>query len=218
MLELRKYSYADLSAYLGSNDNQAIERKLNSYGIQFSEDGRGQNRTYTITDIPDRFRVFCVFDLGLDPRTNFIKLRDFLFFLLGDDDFNWRPMEMMEEYLRIEGRGISRQTIAKYIEKLEKIDLIHPGGEIVYYKVFKRFGVQEHEIITKDEYCGAWKIYWDCRNKGYESGPAFSCMYNRLGGSPHKQHRIEQNGVNAEILNTLAELVAESYLGEIEND
>ena len=211
MLELRKYSFADLSAYLGSNENQAIERKLNSYGIQFSGDGRGQNKTYTITAIPDRFRVFCVFDLHLSPQTNYEKFRDFLFFLFRDDDFCGSPMEVMEEFLRIQGRGISRQTISNYIKRLDDRGLIHQGGEFVYYRVFKQFGAQTHQVISKAEYCEAWKTYFECKAKHYDSRAAYRCMYNQFGGVPRKQRKIEQNAFTADILNTLEQLVMESF-------
>ena len=214
MLELREYTYAELSAYLGTTGNQATERKLNNYGIQFSEDGRGQDMTYAITAIPDPFKVFCVFDLGFDPRTNFTKLRDFLFYFLGNDDFNWRPMEMMEQYLRIEGNGVSRQTISKYITKLEECGLIHKGGECVYYLVFKNYGAQDHKIITKEEYCAGWRLYFDCKAKHYDSRAAYSCMYNRFGGVPRKQQRIEENAFYANELNTLEKLVMDSFEAE----
>ena len=211
MLELGVYTYAELSAYLGTTGNQATERKLNSYGIQFSGDGRGQDMTYTITAIPDRFKVFCVFDLHLSPQTNFDKFRDFLFYLFGDDDFCGKPMEAMEEYLRIEGRGITRQTISNYIRRLSDRDLIHLGGEYVYYRVFKNCGAQTHQTITKEEYCEAWKTYFDCKAKHYDSRAAYSHMYNQFGGVPRKQRKIEQNAFNADILNTLEALVMDSY-------
>ena len=81
------------------------------------------------------------------------KLRDFVFYLMSDDNFNWRPAEMMEEYLRNEGRGISRQTIGKYLQHFEALCLFVRTDDFVYYKVKKNYGVQEHEIITKEEYC-----------------------------------------------------------------
>ena len=43
--------------------------------------------------------------------------------------------EMMEEYLRLEGRGMSRATIGAYRRRLENLGLIAPMGDFVYYKV-----------------------------------------------------------------------------------
>ena len=211
MLELRKYTYAELSAYLRANRNQTIERKLERYGIEFSGDGYGNAKTYTITAIPYPFKVFCVFDLNFPPQTDFVKLRDFLFYLLGDEVFCGLPMEVMEEYLRMGGHGASRQTISNYIRRLEDNELIHLGGEYVYYRVYKEFGVQTHQTITREEYCEAWKIYFDCKARHYDSRASYSCMYNKFGGVPRKQRKIEGNAFHADELNTLEKMVMESF-------
>lgn len=213
MLEKRTYTIQELSNIIGTADKSATDRKLKNYEIAFTSTGRGKDITYTITDIPDRFRVFCVFDLGFDPHTNFTKLRDFLFYLLGDDDFNWRPMEMMEEYLRIAGKGMSRQTISKYIEKIKELNLV-AGTDFVYYRVYKNFGVQAHEIITREEYSKAWSIYWDSRERGYDSRAAYSCMYNAFQGVPRKQRKLEQNALCQDTLSLLSDLISESFLLE----
>ena len=60
----------------------------------------------------------CVFALGFAPQTNFVKLRDFIFYLAFDEDFSGKPDEMMEEYLRLEGYGMSSKTIGNYRRKL----------------------------------------------------------------------------------------------------
>lgn len=211
MLERGTYTIKELSAIIGTNGKSATDRKLNTYKISYRSEGHGNNLTYTITEIPDRFRVFCVFDLRFSPQTDFCKLRDFFFYLLGDDDFNWRPMEMMEEYLRIAGCGMSRQTISGYIRRLERLNLI-AGGDYVFYRVYNDFGVQRHEIITKEAYSTAWGIYWRKRGEGYDSKAAYSTMYNAFKGVPRKQRRIEQNGLCNDTLSLLSELVSESYV------
>lgn len=215
MLEAKAYTANELFSILGTNSKTATNRKLNSYKVSYTSAGRGNNLTYTITDIPDRFKVYCVFDLRFDPHTDFNKLRDFLFYLLGDDDFSWRPVEMMEEYLRKVKRGISRQTISKYVEQLEGLNLI-AGTDYVYYRVYKDFGVQKHEIVTKEEYSAAWSVYWAKRECGYDSRAAFSAMYNAFKGVPRKQRRIEQNALYNDTLDLLSELVTESYISETE--
>lgn len=215
MLERKTYSIKELSAIIHTTGKEATDRKLRSYRISYTSIGRGGSLTYTITDIPDRFKVFCVFDLGFNPRTDFRKLRDFLFYLLGDDNFSWRPMEMMEEYLRIAGRGMSRQTISRYIARLEELDLFS-GGDFVYYRVYKDFGVQKHKIITREEYSAAWRLYWEKRGQGYDSRAAYSCMYTAFEGVPRKQRRLEGNAFYNDTYNLLFDLITESYL--LEND
>lgn len=171
-------------------------------------------KTFTILSIPDPFPLYCVFDLGIDYRTDFKKLRDFTFFLLRDDDFSGRSGEMMEEYLHNGGYQISRQTIAKYIALYERMDLIATNGETVYYRVYHEGLLQKHEVITKELYCKAWSVYWKKRRKNADSLLAFRCMYNFLDGVPRKQNKIVKNGFYTDTLNSLSELVAESFLNE----
>ena len=220
VLELRDYPLGVLENIIGSKGKQAVDRKLKKYGYGYTSEGRGKTRIYTITSSPDalhQFRSFCVFELGFTAQTDFRKLRDFTFYLLSDDDFNWRSDEMMEEYLRLEGRGMSRQTIGKYKARLEHLELIACNGEYVYYKVYKAYGVQQHEIITKEEYSQAWRLYWNWRNAhpNEDSSPAYRHMYNNFGGVPRKQRRIEQNAIERERLNKLFELASNSILEEV---
>lgn len=214
MLEEREYAFDELADYLGTRSNQGMRRKLENYGVRFQEAGRGRSKTFTITAIPDPFRMYCVFDLGMDYRTDFNKLRDFTFFLLGDDDFSGQSAEMMEEYLRNGGYQISRQTIAKYCALFQRLNLIALNGETIYYRVYHEGQLQKHEIITKDRYCEAWKVYWEKRHSGYDSRAAFSVMYDFLQGVPRKQNKIEKNVLEIETLNTLSKLVADSFLTE----
>ena len=220
-LEMRVYPIGMLSGILGTNGKQATDRKLEAYGYGFTSAGTGTRRIYTITALPDalqRFKSLCVFSLGFSPQTDFKKLRDFVFYLMNDVNFNWRPAEMMEEYLRNEGRGISRQTIGKYLEHFESLCLFVRTDEFVYYRVKKNYGVQEHEIITKEEYCQAWSYYFEYRaeHPDENSGPAYSSMYNRFGGVPRKQGRIDQGAPwNREIINTLFDLASQSVLEEV---
>ena len=220
-LTLRDYPLGVLRNILGTSDKQGTERKLEKYGYGFTSTGRGSARVYTITSLPDafqRFRSYCTFSLGFPPQTDFRKLRDFVFCLFGDDDFNWRPAEMMEQYLRVCGRGMSRQTIGNYLKRLEELDLINPyNGDFVYYKVFKKYGVQEHEIISREEYGKAWKYYWDYRNAHPEqdSIPAYCYVRSKFGGSPRKQRRIEKQGWSLKEIDTLYSLATDSILEEV---
>ena len=214
MLEKRLYKFDEIADYLGTRNNQGLRNKLQRYGVKFQEEGRGRMKTFNILSIPDPFPLYCVFDLGIDYRTDFKKLRDFTFFLLRDDDFSGRSGEMMEEYLHNGGYQISRQTIAKYIALYERMDLIATNGETVYYRVYHEGLLQKHEVITKELYCKAWSVYWKKRRKNADSLLAFRCMYNFLDGVPRKQNKIVRNGFYTDTLNTLSELVAESFLNE----
>ena len=214
MLEKKTYKFDEIADYLGTRSNQAIRRKLQNYGVVFQEEGRGRRKTYNILSIPEPFRLYCVFDLGIDYRIDFKKLRDFTFFLLRDDGFSGRSGEMMEEYLHNGGYQISRQTISKYIALYESKELIATNGDTIYYRVYHENDLQKHEIITKELYCKSWDVYWEKRREGKDSSLAFSYMYSFLNGVPRKQNKIVKNAFYIDTLNTLSELVAESFLNE----
>ncbi len=219
-LKKRDYTLGALENLIGSRGKQAVDRKLTAYGYGFTSSGRGKTRIYTITSLPDaqaRFKSYCVFALGFDPNTNFKKLRDFVFYLGFDIDFKGMPDEMMEEYLRLEGRGMTRQTISSYRRRLEKLNFIAPMGNYVYYRVSKNCGVQEHTIITAEEYNKAWKSYFEWRDThpDEDSRPAYAHMYNEFGGVPRKQRTIEPSAFHAEELNTLFDLASNSIMEEI---
>ena len=59
MLEIRKYTKNELSAVLGTNNKQGIDRKLQRYGVEFVSTGRGQNLIYEIQELSDRFKLSC---------------------------------------------------------------------------------------------------------------------------------------------------------------
>lgn len=222
MLELRDYTLGVLETLIDTKGKQATDRKLTAYGYKYSSTGTGRKRVYTITALPNafsQFKMYCVHTLGFSPQTDFNKLCDFVYCLFGDDNFNWRPDEMMEQYLRGAGKGMSRQTIHNYKKRLEDSGLIDTHfGEYVYYKVYKRYGVQEQEEITQEEYSKAWKLYWGFRNANpdADSTPAYSYMYNTLGGVPRKQRRIQRNGIYTEENNTLYDLALATIQEEID--
>ncbi len=215
MLEIRIYKLPELEAYLHTHRPRNIREKLTRYEVEFAEGSeRGPLRTYNITAINDPFKLFCVFDLGISPQTDFHKMRDFTFYLLTNSDFSWRPMEMMEAYLRRFSNGPTRQTISTYIKIFVRKELIAKNGDFVYYKVYKDRGVQKHEIISKADYSAAWAVYWDSRNNGDESRVAYRRMYNRFGGVPRKQRLIQQNAFYLDTLDRLEKYAAESFLAE----
>lgn len=220
-LTLKDYPLGVLRNILGTSDKQGTERKLEKYGYGFTSTGRGSARVYTITSLPDafhRFSLYCITALGFPAQTDFKKLRDFVIFLFNDPDFDWRPDEMMEEYTRLAGHGMTRQTIAKYKKRLEDAGLIDTiFGDYVYYKVYKNCGVQEHEIISKEEYSRAWKLYWDYRKAHPDCGssPAYSHMYTKFEGVPRKQRRVNKNEIYYKEREKLVELATASILEEV---
>jgi hypothetical protein len=209
MLELRDYTTEEIYAYLQTKDNEATKRKLERYKVDFSTSGRGKNCIYTIKAINDPFKLLCVFDIGLDPHTNFEDFKAFMYYFILDENFAWRPAEMMEEWMRKNGFVASSHTISKWLKKLEALCVIsRESSSPVYYKVYKDAqGNQCHEIITKEEYSKAWKVYWDCKNNGHSSEYAYAIMYNKLGGVPRKHFIFEFSAFYGDILDKIAEIV-----------
>ena len=219
-LTKRDYPIGVLESLISSRGKQAIDRKLKKYGYGFTSTGSGTKRVYTITSLPNaqaRFKSYCVHSLGMSPQTDFMKFREFVFYLAYDEGFSGKPDEMMEEYLRLEGRGMARQTISKYKHYLESLNYIAPVGDFVYYRVSKKYGVQEHEEITKEEYNKAWRYYFEWRNDHPDenSSRAYAYMYSKFKGVPRKQEKIVENAICAKELNTLYTLASDAIMEEI---
>lgn len=208
MLELREYKYAEIAEYLHCSSPAGLNKKLNNYEVKYQQKGRGQSSTYIITAINNPFKLFSVFELAVSPQVDFRKLSYFFYELLNDQ-YMGLGAEMIEEKLRKTSHPISRQTISKYLKYAENNYLIAiDNTDCVYYRVYKHYGEQVHEEITKAEYSKAWKYYWHLRNEeGWDSSRAFTAMYNMFNGAPRKQGKILRNGIFNELINWLLEII-----------
>lgn len=214
MLECKAYPAPEMWQMLGVKDNQGAQRKLSRYGVRFFVNGWGKNASFNITAIDDPFKVYCILEMGFDANCDFKKLRNYLFFLLGEDEYCWLPDEPMEKYMRSKGFYLSRQTITKYREHLERLNYIH-GGDFIYYRVYRDDRDRQcYQQVEKEEYNKAWRVYWDMRNDGADSELAFACMYSAFGGVPRKQAKPIKNAFHLKELNYLLDLVSTSIYNE----
>lgn len=214
LLECKAYPAPEMWQMLGVKDNQGAQRKLSRYGVRFFVNGWGKNASFNITAIDDPFKVYCILEMGFDANCDFKKLRNYLFFLLGEDEYCWLPDEPMEKYMRSKGFYLSRQTITKYREHLEHLNYIH-GGDIIYYRVYRDDRDRQcYQQVEKEEYNKAWRVYWDMRNDGADSELAFACMYSAFGGVPRKQAKPIKNAFHLKELNYLLDLVSTSIYNE----
>lgn len=212
MLELRDYSKAELVEIFGTEDTQGLKRKLQRYGIKFQTTGRGRTLTFTITETADPFKVFCIDELGYDGRTDFVKLRNFLYCFLNDDEFRAMPDEVKEHRMKEEGKPMCRQTIAGYIAKLDAQNLIdRNSGEYIYYFAYK----DTQRIATRQEYSEAWKEYWEAKAGGANSMEAIGFMRFLHGGVARKQAIPQINGIFLEKLNRLNTAICQSIENEL---
>ena len=117
-LEPGTYSITELGKIINSNGKQAIDRKLRSWEVSYSSTGRGAARKYTIKELRNPFKIFCITELGIDVHTDFNKIRDVYYFLLNDPEVPFWPAEKLSVLLDSMDRSVSRQSIRKYIEKL----------------------------------------------------------------------------------------------------
>jgi len=212
MLELKKYDKAELAEIFGTIDTQGLKRKLQRYGIKYQTSGWGQNLTFTITETADPFKVFCIDELGYDGRTDFVKLRNFLYCFLNDDEFRAMPDEVKAHRMAEAGKPMCRQTIAGYIAKLDAQNLIdRNSGEYIYYFAYK----DKQRIATRQEYSEAWKQYWQDKANGADSMTAIWFMRFKHGGVARKQAMPQINGIFLEKLNRLNDAVCQSIENEL---
>ncbi len=214
MIEFREYGKAELASILGTRDRQGLVRKLDSWGILHDEPrGRGEYMTVNITGITDPFKVYALTELGVSPQTDFTKLRNFLYYFLNDEEFSAMPDEVQESRMRAEGRGVSRQTIATYKERLERLGYIDTAPKnCIYYFAYK----DTQRIVEREEYLRAWHQYWNDRDNGLNSFDAISRMRQNYGGVARKQSIPEFNGIYTSQIKTLNTYIQESLECEIE--
>ena len=211
MLEVKRYSIAELSAILGSTGKQAIDRKLERYGIEYTSSGWADNRVYEIKHIPDPFMVYCITKLGIPAQANFEKIRNLYYYFFCDEGFADLPLIEMAEYLEAEGVPQSRQCVTKWIEYLRHLDYIgFTNTDCKYYAIEKTPSKVKicHEI-TREEYCQAWAIYH--RNKiEHGSYYAYALMYNTLGGHPYKKPIYYQNAIMYQEIQELIDIILDT--------
>ena len=123
MLEFKSYKVNELKEMFHINRTFNLERSLNTYGVEFTKSGSGENTTYTITAINDELRVFCVSELGFATQTEIRKLTNFLYYFLNVEDFVNLPDQAKEQYMRDNDRDVSRQTIAS--QQTKKLTVRH---------------------------------------------------------------------------------------------
>ncbi len=205
MLELnRSYTKAEMSAILHSKTRASIQRKLSRYGVIFVASGRGEQVNFKVIGIKHPFKLFAMLDLGFDANTDFQKLAIFFYYYFNDDEFMAMPDEVKEARMRASGHPISRQTIAKYTERLVQENMIsRQSDDYIYYFAHKQF----QTMTNRQTYSQAWKEYWAAVNSGVSSAEAIYDMKIKYGGVARKQARPAVNGIYNKEIETIRNLV-----------
>lgn len=214
MLELKTYSYSELSQLFGTRDRQGIQRRLDRYDVEYTVRGRAATAEFTITAIRNPFKLFCIMDLGFAAQTDFYKLKYFIYYLLNDDEFVGLPCEAMQNRLDEDNHLTTRQTIRTYLRKLSDADLINLRSyEYRYYFAICRTQIN----TTRETYSAAWQEYWQLRDEGLLSIDAMQHVIRIYGGVPRKQEIIEFNGIYNDIREYLNDLACKSIEADLGN-
>jgi len=212
MLELRSYSKLEIAQILGTRGRQGICRKLQRYNVEYVVTGRGDNAVFTIKEINDKFKLFCIIDMHIHAQTDLKSFRNFLYYFFCDDNFRELPDETKEFFLDEKEKHISRQTLANYTRILERLNLVSTlGGEYIYYFAIKR----NQRRVEKEEYNKAWREYFQDRRNGLESWEAINNMCWNYGGVARKYRVPEINAIEASFINQIVELVCENIENEV---
>ena len=200
-----------MTEMFGTRSMQGLQRKMERYGVAFDVFGRGETATFTITNIENPFKIYCITKLGFDGHTDFYKLRNYYYYYFNDIEFRSMPNEVQETRMRLVHKDISRQTIATYLQKLIHNNFIClTSNEFVYYFAYK----DKQRIVEKDEYISAWREYWNDIRNGFSSYDAISNMIETYNGVARKQEIPVINGIyNKEI-----ELLCNLIQGDIESE
>ena len=214
MLEIRKYTKNELSAVLGTNTKQGIDRKLERYEVEFVSNGWGQNLMYEIQEIKNPFKLYCITEIGMSASVNFEKFKYFCYYIFCDENFANFPIVEMEVIMSEDGIQVSRQTISNWLDRLKTVGYIHidKKSECVYYAITKTpDGKKHYKEVEQERYCKGWNIYWSNKNK-LGTNTAYKKMYDYVGGHPYKHPKITENAFCSEQIQKLVELVNESFL------
>lgn len=213
MIELREYSRFEMAAILKTNNKQNMTRKLERWGITYTTKGRGSKLKFTITDIADPFKVYCITELGLPAGTDFRLFRDFCYYFFNDEEFMAMPDEVKEHRLDANSKHISRQTIANYTAKLAERNLItRHSGEYIYYFAYRN----TQRITDREEYLEAWHDYWKDIDAGCFSIEAICHMRAKYGGVARKQEKPLVNAIYLNEISTICDLIQESIEKDIQ--
>ena len=208
MLEVKTYTKQEMTVILGTTDNQAIRRKLERYEVKYTSDGWGKKRTFTITHIENKFKLFCITDLGISAATNFESLRDLYYYALNDENFERYPYAEMEDIFKAKGYCLAASTISSYLRILEKNDIIDLHiGDFFYYASYGGYRWE----IPQELYSKAWVTYFQCLESGkYDKRAARAVMIEIAGGQPLKRRKLTVNAFYLDKNSQFNELIMES--------
>ena len=204
MLYLKDYQKPELTAMFGTRGVENLKRKLERYGIDFDTTGRGERTIFKITNIENEFKIFCITDLKFDANVNFQKVQNLYYHFFNDEVFSALPDEVKEYQLRMMDKDVSRQSIARYLQRLEMNNLINRHtNNFIYYFAYGH----TQRFVEKEEYTGAWKEHWARIHDGASNYTSIMEMFADYGGVARKQAIPDINGIHNEKIDYMLSLI-----------
>lgn len=201
MLEEKTYKVSELKAIMKTDRLDTLKGKLKTIECEFVQEGKGNKCTITITKAPDRFKEFCIYELGIPPQTNFQKLKLFYYKYFFAPDFDTLPYNEMAKLLQRAGTPIARQTFSDWIKLLHEQNITCPDNDdcVCYSCGYKeKGGYFEYYAneISEAEYKKAWCVFYETLAKTNGNGKlAMLKMQDTVGGKAVKKPRMMLNGL-----------------------
>ena len=89
--------------------------------------------------------------------------------------------------------------------------ILQHSGDYIYY------GIHDGERceMSKEQYCAAWRSYFEDKKEGSASSDAFMSKIQKFGCIPRKKEVALVNGIHAQTIDTLIDLAQEEIEKEI---
>lgn len=201
MIEEKTYKVDEIKEIMKAKRLDTLKGKLKTIECEFETDGRGKSCTVTITKAPDRFKEFCIYELGIPSQTDFQKLKLFYYKYFFEPDFDTLPYNEIEKLLRSAGVPIARQTFSEWITLLKEQNMTCPDNDdCVYYSCgYKDIGgclIYYANEISEADYKKAWRAFHETMAKTNGNGKlAMLKMKDTVGGKAIKKPRMMLNGL-----------------------
>ena len=197
MLEEKTYKVDDIKEIMKTKRLDVLKGKLTTIDCEFEINGKGKKIELTIIKAPDRFKEFCIYELGIKPQTDFQKLKLFYYKYFFEPDFNTLPYNEIEQHLNKTGVQVARQTFSEWIKLLKEQNITCIDNDnCVYYSCgYKSMGYCAKEISEAD-YKKAWRVFHETMEKTSGNAKlAMLKMKDAVGGKAIKKPRMMLNGL-----------------------
>ena len=210
MLEKRVYTRAELVDLFKTTRLDAIKNRIQRAGYIYTDNGRGTSYTLEILDLPKgaEFRRYCIDILGYDPRTDFDRLKVFLYYFLADDEFMTLQYNEMSQVIEKEaGIRISPATISNYYDQIKARGWADRCPADYVYYIYDN-DLKQNKYISREEYCAIYREFWKIvRENDQDFVKAETWIKRKYGNKPKKRPREMKTAFFNKEYNDLWEII-----------